>query len=37
MFQHLRRRAWEGPSVTEFVEKITDRCFEALDISCRHL
>jgi hypothetical protein len=37
VFERLRRQAWDGPSVTEFVEKITDRCFKTLDISGRHL
>jgi hypothetical protein len=37
VFERLRRRAWDGPSVTEFVEKITDRCFKTLDIFGRHL
>jgi hypothetical protein len=36
-FRRLRRRAWDGPSVSEFVEKIIDRCFKALDISGRYL
>jgi hypothetical protein len=37
MFQRLQRWAWDGPSVTEFVEKFTERCLKALDISGWHL